>query len=280
MDPEVRRAGSLSRWRQVESEDLATPPAPRRGKYREARLGLQCPGPLPLEYYLNRHRDRRAGDPSFPGAHVGSRSWGPEEVGSRGGKVQRTHLSPQASIPGKQGLPTPGSGEETQNARGVPFSTLRCCVPEAPGGPGPPGTTGRSPSTRGPTPSGSPGPGPEGAASRASHTAPARLAGARSATAGTAPPRPPSCADATRPRLLTLSPRPGPGPRPMVIQGRGGWTGARERQKAAGWESPAVTSCSGRRAFQCPRHRTGRDTHCPGSSGGHKEGTQLLLDLS
>lgn len=135
MDPEVRRAGSLSRWRQVESEDLATPPAPRRGKYREARLGLQCPGPLPLEYYLNRHRDRRAGDPSFPGAHVGSRSWGPEEVGSRGGKVQRTHLSPQASIPGKQGLPTPGSEEETQNARGVPFSTLRCCVPEAPAAP-------------------------------------------------------------------------------------------------------------------------------------------------
>lgn len=160
-------------------------------------------------------------------------------MGSRGGKVQRTHLSPQASIPGEQALPTPGSGEKTQNAGGVPFSTLRCCVPEAPGGPGPPGTPGRSLSTRGPTPSGSPGPGPGGAASPASHTAPARLAGARSAIAGTAPPRPPSCADATRLRLLTVSSPPRAGAATNGNSGAGRVDGSRERQRAAG--APART---------------------------------------
>ena len=178
-------------------------------------------------------------------------------MGSRRGGVQRTHLSPQASIPGKQALLTPGSGGETQNAGGVPFSTLRCCVPEAPGGPGPPGTTGKSPSTPGPTPSGLPGPGPEGAASRASHTTPARLAGARSAIAGTAPPRPPSCADATRPRLLTLSPPPRAG---AAATGNAG----------AGWVdgSPRETKGCGRTAAGAPARAGSLPPPRPAQAGG------------
>lgn len=207
--------------------------------------------------------------------------WDPEEVR----KVQRTHLSPQASIPGKQALLTPGNGGETQNAGGVPFSTLRCCVPEAPGGPGPPGTTGRSPSTPEPTPSGSPGPGPEGAASLASHTAPARLAGARSAIAGTPLPRPPSCADATRPRLLTLSPPPRAGAAANGNAGAGRVDGSPRETKGRGCTAAGAPARAGslpppRPAQERPRHRTGRDTHSPRSSGGHKEGNQLLLDLS
>lgn len=107
-------------------------------------------------------------------------------------------------------LPTLEGREAPRNTGGVPFSTLRCCVPGPTGGSGPPATPGRGPCSRGPPASFSPGPRPEGAALPASRTTPASPAGARSASVGPAPPRPPSCADATRPRpLAPLPPRPG-----------------------------------------------------------------------
>lgn len=106
------------------------------------------PGPSPSRITWTVTETGERVTPPSPAPTWGREGGVQKRCGSRGGKVQRTHLSPQASIPGEQALPTPGSGEKTQNAGGVPFSTLRCCVPEAPGGPGPPGTPGRSPSTQ------------------------------------------------------------------------------------------------------------------------------------
>lgn len=96
-------------------------------------------------------------------------------------------------------MPIPAGREAPGNPGGVPFSNLRCCVP---GGDGPPGTPGTGPCTRGPPSSRSPGPRPGRAASPTSRTNPARQAGGRSSSAEPALPRPPSCADATRPRPL------------------------------------------------------------------------------
>lgn len=172
-------------------------------------------------------------------------------------------LQPSApSSVGEQALPTPGGREAPRNACGIPFSTLRCCVPEPSRGGGPPGTPERGPRTRGPPPSGSPGPGSGGAVSPASRTAPARRAGARSASGGTAPPRPPSCPDATRPRPLAPSSR-SPGPSPGQWGRRGG-AGGREperdkelREESGGRDSLGRTRCADRARARRPHASVG-----------------------
>lgn len=73
-------------------------------------------------------------------------------------------------------------------------------------------------------------------AAPAACTVPARLPGARSASARTAPPRPPSCADATRPRPLARSLPPRRGLRPMGPLRRCVWTGTRAGQKGVSAE--------------------------------------------
>lgn len=225
----------------------------------KARLGPQGPESLPLKLLPERSLRWETGDPLPWHPRGFQRRWSPEDV-----------LEPPASSPGEQALPTPEGREAPRNTGNAPFSTLRCCVPELPGSSGLPGTPGRGPRSRDPPASFSPGRRPEGAASPASRTTLARRAGVRSASARPAPPRPPSCADATRPRpLAPLPPRPGAAANGDAGAGRADGSPKESKgcgQRAAGvllsrpsgwrlcanWESTGTTPLSGFRALQAP----------------------------
>lgn len=196
------------------------------------------------------------------------RRWSPEDA-----------LEPPASSPGEQVSATPGGWEGPRNADDVPFSTLKCYVPEPWGGGGLPGNPGRGLGTRSPPLSSLPGPKPEGAASPASRTSPARRAGARSASVGRAPPRPPSCADATWPRPLTsfsLVPVPGfdqwrcrgsaGGRQPEGVKGLSVDSCGRARRRRSSRGPARKESLPAPRPLgpsaAPPQTRDGADTHC------------------
>lgn len=233
------------------------------GNTRSARQRFQRPGTLPLK--LLPARPLSGGTVTLLPRHPRGvqRKWSPE-------KALRA-LAPAPPL--RSTCWSSREAGRSRDAGGVPFSALRCRVPEPSSG-DPPGAPGRGLRTRSPPPSRSPGPRPGGAASPAARTSPARRARARSASAGPAPPRPPSCGDVTRsPPTRPSSRLSRTGLRPMGAQGRGGWTAARERQRASG------VQLRPRRARAPDGKESGSSVRCWGPQGPPPPRLQDLLEV-
>lgn len=107
----------------------------------KAKLGPQRPDPFPSNYYLNSQSLRwETGEPLPRHPRGVQRRWSPEDV-----------LEPPASSRREQVLPTLEGREAPRNTGGVPFSTLRCCVPGPTGSSGSARNSRKGPTQPGPT---------------------------------------------------------------------------------------------------------------------------------
>lgn len=183
-------------------------------------LGLQRPGLLPRQ--VSPEWSLISEQVTSPGTHV-VETWAPwDALGTSIIQPWGINYGPHR----KHG--------NIENAGSIPFSTLRCGIPDSPGCGHTPKTSERSPISGRGSRRRSPALECGEVEAPAACTVPARLPGARSASARREPPRPPSCADATRPRPLTSSLPPRQGLQPMGSPRWCVWTGTREGQKGVG----------------------------------------------